>query len=68
MRKLKFKIWNKRENEWHRFTTSLALDVNGESVYYLGMDWETELDPLTVVQFVNVYDMHGKEVYEGGYS
>lgn len=58
MRKLKFKIWNKREKSWHRSANSIA--VNGELAYNL-----EDAGVFTFVQFVNLYDMHGNELYEG---
>lgn len=62
-RLLKFKVWNKKKQEWHQFAD--ALDLNNGAVYCLGMDWETVLEPSVVVQYVNMNDSEGREIYEG---
>lgn len=62
-RLLKFKVWNKEKKEWHQFAD--VLDLNNGTVYCLGMDWETVLEPSVVVQYVNMNDSEGREIYEG---
>ena len=71
MRPIKFKIWNKKKNEWHH---KEPISLFGEVIIMgeiLNANLEDnpisleELNNLVPLQFTGLLDKNGKEIYEG---
>jgi uncharacterized phage protein (TIGR01671 family) len=65
-RELKFRLWNKKDNEWENPAIVEVFSADGilRPLYNDndGGDWKNKYE---IVQWTGVYDRNGKEIYEG---